>query len=175
MGDIKREGNALSEEQIRSFYQHKIYPNSHVPFAFKYLKDVINSTDLPEVCFIHTDQKQDEVNNGYNNHWLVLIYDQLFDSYGYQSQYNLGAEFKETVKFVNLHPKRIQSFGTVVCGEYCLNFANYYFTERTAEGSENVGSDYTKINGYTTNTAANDEKVLQWYKEGASHTSGDAV
>lgn len=162
MSGVKATKNALSEQEIKNFYDKHIYPMSKIPFAFKFLKDAINTSDLPEICFIHTDLHPDNINNGYNDHWLLLIYDQFFDSYGYQEHYNLG-EFKNQVNFVHLHPSRIQEFGSVVCGEYCLNFAEFYCNYE-GEPSK-IGEAYCKSNGFSTNTKENDEQVLQWYNQ----------
>ena len=171
MDGVFNSTNALSESQIREFYQQNIYPKSKIPFSFKFLKDVVASDidTLPEVCFIHTDTIKDEVNNGYNNHWLVLIYDCLFDSYGYQKHYNLG-DLQNKIYFVKLHPSRIQEFGSVVCGEYSLNFSDFYFNGQKREASD-IGSEYCMLKGYTTDTKENDQKVLSWYKAGLSDSA----
>lgn len=166
MGSVKNDKFALSLDSIKSFYEKNIQSKSNIPFHFSFLQD-INKKELPALTFIHTGEKQDEVNSGYSDHWLLLVYDKLFDSYGYQKFYDFG-ESNSLINPVILHPRRIQEFGSVVCGEYCLNFCDYFFSEK--DESEHVGANYCKIKGYSTNTKENDEEVLQWFRENNANT-----
>jgi hypothetical protein len=155
---VKNAQNALSEENIKNFWV-KHFPN--VKFQFRYLKDIVDDPDnIPFICIVHTGLEKNSVNNGYNDHWLLIIYDKLFDSYSYQHHYNLG-KLKDIVTPVKLHPNRLQEFGAVVCGEYCLNFLDFYYKHKD---SGDIGLDYCKLNGYTTNQKENDIKVLKWYE-----------
>lgn len=159
MNIIASRKNALSEEQIKSFWEK----NFDAKFEFRYLKDIVDKpNDLPAICLIHTGLEKNNINNGYNDHWLLITYDKLFDSYSYHKHYNLK-NLPKIVSFVDLHPARIQSFGSTVCGEYCLQFLDYFLKNQHKE--TNLGLDFCKEYGYSTNTVANDEKVLQWYDQ----------
>jgi hypothetical protein len=160
--DTYSEKSALSLSELENFYNKVIRPKSNITFSFSYLKDYISKDNNNNtIIFIHTGPDKNEFNNGYTNHWLVLDANTLFDSYGFYRHYNLGNLNFNTVKTI---PERLQAFDATVCGEYCLHFINFIYSN-SIEDEEEIGKKYSQWSGFSENRNKNDEKILQWYEQ----------
>ncbi len=137
-------------------------------------------------AYVHTGAEKNEYNNGYNNHWLYLYGSWLFDSYGYQRNYKLPS----WVQNVQLVPSRIQEFGSNVCGEYASVFYMYAHTldeKQNRTDLSGIGKEFCEEFNFTKNRNANDNIVLQVFKNGgltpsnvnsslpSEHESGEGI
>lgn len=87
----------------------------------------INLDKLPELkydqAFCYTGDKPNEVNSGNPHHWLYVIGNHIFDSYGKDE--NNEYKLPEGFKIFKQKPNRLQEYNSDVCGEYCTLFAKF--------------------------------------------------
>lgn len=153
--DVFKSRNALSDHQIQAFCK-----KNKISYHYCDLKELSNNFEkLPASVFVFTGNEKNEYNNGYTEHWIYLFGNQLFDSYSFQSKYNLDSRIQP----VKLFPKQLQEFNSVVCGEYCLAFAHYVHTQDFEE--DDIGLDFCNYYGFKKNKHKNDETVFDWYEE----------
>ena len=120
-------------------------------------------------CFIHTGETKNQFNGGNVNHWMFLAGSMIFDSYGLQDDFLLP----EWCKYVQLRPKRLQEFGSNVCGEYCCTFYKFVASQ-SDQDDEDLGHDYCDAMGFSENRNQNDRIVQAWFakEHGQLETQG---
>ncbi len=147
---------ALDENQITAYCNK----NNIAPFkiiVLSQLEEELNN--LPLFTFIFTGQEPDNFNKGYKQHWILLVGNHLFDSYGHIDKYNIP----ESIQPVITHPARLQEYGSAVCGHYCLAVA--YFATNNKYDEDNLGTEIVAHYGFQTIRKRNDEIVLSQYDE----------
>jgi len=107
-------------------------------------------------AFIFTGYKPDNINEGNDKHWLFKQGKNIFDSYGDPKAYELP-EFN----FVNR--VRLQSWGTNVCGPYCLAFS--WYINKEAKSLENIQEQFEDFYQLTKDHLKNDETIRKWYDQ----------
>lgn len=111
--------------------------------------------------YVYTGDTANEVNNGNPHHWLAVVGNSVFDSYG-QHDYKL----KEGFDFMKHSPKLLQHWDSNVCGEYCsllLSLAH----EKPNLDSEEIGQAFVEQYGFGNNRSNNDLIALKGFKERA--------
>lgn len=147
--------NALTNFELEHFCD-----KNNLKYHYCELEDLyLDFKSIPNQSFVFTGEKENPYNNGYTHHWLYLFGNYLFDSYSFQNKYKLPSE----IKSVLLYPKQLQEFDAVVCGEYCLAFADFIKEDDYEE--ESIGYDFCNYYGFTKDKEENDEIVYEWYEE----------
>lgn len=142
-----------SEDQLRDFCSSN-----------KLQFEIVNLSELESFkkpyAFIHTGAEKDQFNGGNTNHWMFLVGNQVFDSYGLQEDFLLPS----WCTYVRLQPKRLQEYGSNVCGEYCCTF--YQFAHASTDlNNEDLGLDYCDSLGMSENRNKNDKIVQSIYAQ----------
>lgn len=160
--NVKSDSQSLSNIAIQEFCK-----KFSLPYHLLDLSNLVESNTTVTQSFVHTGAKKNHVNNGNNNHWLYFISpNYLFDSYGTKNDdYHLN-------DYTILPVEQLQSYDTVVCGEYTLSF-NWYLNEVYLKNFEleeekdfqNLVKSYVNHFKFTKNTKSNDEIVRKWYNE----------
>lgn len=115
-------------------------------------------------AFVHSGATKDQFNGGNTNHWMFIYGRMIFDSYGLQEDFL----FPQWTQPVELKPKRIQEYGSNVCGEYCCTF--YKFVHSGIDpNDENMGLEYCDSLGFSENRGRNDRLVQEAY----THLGGE--
>jgi len=123
-----------------------------------------NASTVPKYFFIYTGSEKNSANEGNTHHWMFCYGNYIFDSYG-----SLETRFKVPEQFrpVKTFPRRLQSFDSDVCGEYCCAFYSFVSHEQEKDFA-NLGQDFCNAFEFTQDTDENDKKVLQWFKENST-------
>jgi hypothetical protein len=97
------------------------------------------------------------------HHWMACHGDNVFDSYGFQSDY----KWPMSMNFVRNHPSRLQEYNSDVCGEYCCRFLFYCNKERDSgsNSASSLGRDFSHYAGFGSDLFENDKIVLDWYND----------
>jgi hypothetical protein len=111
---------------------------------------------------IHTGEEKNKTNGGINNHWIAGVGDHIFDSLGYFRVYKIdGGGFKE----LRTSPKRMQSIGTNVCGEYVLLFLKEASLMYKTHSIEEILKHFKAKYNISHDTIKNDENILEAFRE----------
>lgn len=150
---IKDFDYALDNKQLKSFCQ-----KNGIEFHECDLAEIKSNKLTKKQYFVFSGDKPNAVNSGSDHHWLFLHYNYLFDSAG-QTDYSVGSN----IKFVKTHPKQLQQYGSVVCGQYCLAFA--YFLKDFDGDLDEAGIEFSESFNFDSNRKSNDEIVRLWWEE----------
>jgi hypothetical protein len=151
---IFKSSNALTDKDLQQFCS-----KFKIPYKEITLEQLVTGKVTPNQAFIFTGEKQDEYNKGTDHHWIYLYFQHLFDSANFH-RYNLG---NLQVDYVTTTPKQLQEFGSVVCGQYALAFAE--FANKYGGDEEDLGQDFSEEFGFTSSKKENDEIVRKWYDD----------
>ena len=124
-----------------------VYAADHVP-------KILSPTPIAIVTNLDTSNKP-------GSHWVAIYIDRngygvYFDSYGLApiSTHHLDRLRRNCVRF-QWNKKKLQSFDSKVCGEYCIMFLHHMC---------NGGSLRTFCRIFSSNSKINDEIAAQFYK-----------
>lgn len=142
--------STLSEKDLKKFCE-----KTNLPF---HIEDMSNILTAPKNCFIHTGSKENNINNGYTNHWCFLHGNKLFCPYNFQKNYNLPPQIE------SINSPTLQEFGSNVCGEYCCAF--YWFISKIKNKDySDLGPQFVDYFNLGNNKEKNDKKINQWFDE----------
>jgi len=157
----KSESLVLSEIDLKNFSRTK-----GLEYACTDLSDLDKFGG--KFTFVHTGSEKNQFNGGNTDHWMFLGGDKIFDSYGLQEDFL----FPSWVKYVELRPKRLQEYGTKVCGEYCCIFFEFMH-QHDDQNDDNIGLEFCDYYGFSEARAENDRIVQQVYKDEGGHYGAD--
>lgn len=154
MQNITSDKYALTNDDLKSFCNL-----NNIPYQLETLQN-LDKTDLTQ-AFVHTGEKKDEKNKGNTNHWLYLINNHIFDSYGDPKAFVYPSDI---IPFPN---KRYQKFGTNVCGPYVAAFCDFINTrpEDQKWDPKEIISEFEDFFKLTNNHEANDESIQAWFNQ----------
>lgn len=150
----------LTDEEIKNF----LHVNN-IPFhEIKQLKDLDKMKNAQSV--VYTGSQSDEINNGNTKHWLYAVKPNkdvtyLFDSYGDKTAYNPEFFSKNNIKFIN--KRKLQEFGSNVCGPYVCAFAQQVNAMGNQFEPSKTINDFYHTFRFTKNARENDETIKKFW------------
>ena len=161
--EIFNENKALTSSQIK-----KVWSKFCPEWAYQeYELSELKSEGMAPYAIVFTGNKKDETNDGNDHHWLALVNNSIFDSYGMgkgekKTQYKLPANIKTFKK------PQFQEYNSDICGEYCLLFILNAVEHEDKENLDNhdlLVSFQENYDVSPTDRRHNDEAILEAYKK----------
>jgi hypothetical protein len=145
--DAKSEKVELTDLDLKKFCQRKGYRYPGILY--------LDTLKHGQIGFVYTGSEANRYNKGHTHHWMLLINNKLFDSYGNYN--NTFSTPDPLIYFVN--KSRLQAFDSCVCGEYCCSFYDFY----NQSGGCDV-NDYKNTFELGLDQDRNDANILKWFK-----------
>lgn len=140
---------------------HDWCSKQNLPWSMISLDEPASMVKIAKNTFVYTGNKKNELNMGATHHWLFLSGQHLFDSYGRAHTYKLPFKTRP----LNTTPKRLQSWGSNVCGQYCCLLYKFIFKGQGNKVHHDTGSKFSYMYGYTRDKNKNDKITLMHFKK----------
>ena len=159
--EIKEDRLALDDAHIKKFCK-----NNDLAYHCVELNKLDNN--IFDIAYVYTGDKRNESNNGNVHHWLLVVGNHLFDSYGKTTKDN-SYKLPENIKLFEQKPNQLQSYGTTVCGPYCC-LLHKYVKENPNIPENEYAQSFINAFSLTKDTKQNDKIILEEFKENGGNS-----
>ena len=149
----KEKGPTYSENAVTSDVDLKSWCK-HNKIKFNVV-DLINLESLKEdYGYVFTGSSKNEANEGNVHHWLAVVGDEVFDSYGLEDY-----KLPDNYRFMKHTPRQLQHYSSNVCGEYCSLLLLLASKNEQEQGS-NLAQEFITKYKLGNNQTHNDRIIL---------------